>query len=153
MKKNFFLILIAIVVSALWTFAQEAHKVVYSGKSYMGDKQTQSGTITKDQFDKLIKMPLIAIDNNGKEWRVTDFTFTYAERALYQDTLGNPLITTDYFTTSCPDGKLGDDWIKNITERSKVGDTAYFDRITTVDSTSSRPRLFITEPIKLVIIK
>lgn len=152
MKKSIIGVVIIALATTLLVYAQEK-KVVYSGQSYMGDKQTQSGSISKQQFDALIKLPLMAKENSGKEWQVTDFSFTYAERAMYQDTLGNPFITTDYFSTNCPGGKLSDDWIKNITERSKPGDTAYFDRITTVDSTEGKARLFITEPIKLVITK
>jgi hypothetical protein len=154
MKKRSLLALIFAGMAVAMVFAQQnTKKIVYSGSSYMGDHQTQSGSVSKEKFDALITLPLFAKDSNGVEHQVSDFSFTYAERALYQDSTGVPIITTDYFSTTCPGGRLSEDWIKNIQERSKPGDTAYFDYITTIDSTKGKPKMFITTPIQLVISK
>lgn len=128
-------------------------KVVYSGQSYMGDKKTQSGTISKAQFDSLIALPLYSVDTGGNTYQCSDFTFTYAERALYQDSLGHPLVTTDYFSTNSAAGRLDSFWLNHIREKSKAGDTAYFDNIAVIDSVSAKKAFFYTEPIKLVITK
>lgn len=152
MKKRSLLALIFAGMAVAMVFAQQSgKKVVYSGSSFMGDHQTQSGTVSKEKFDALIALPLYAKDSNGVEYQVSDFSFTYAERALYQDSTGVPMVTTDYYSTTCPGGRLSEDWVKNIQERSKPGDTAFFDHITTIDSAKGKPRMFITTAIQLVI--
>lgn len=128
-------------------------KVSYSGQSYMGDKKTQSGAISKALFDSLIAQPLYSVDTNGNTYQASDFTFTYAERALYQDSMGYPLVTTDYFSTNSAAGRLDSFWLNHIRERSKPGDTAYFDNIVVIDSVSAKKAFFYTEPIRLVITK
>ncbi len=154
MKKISLLLLVFTGILAVVAVAQQAgKKVVYSGISYMGDRQTRSGTISKQKFDALIALPLFSRDSNGVEYPVSDFSFTYAERALYQDTTGASMITTDYFSTTCPGGKLPEDWVKIMQERSKPGDTAFFDHITTIDSLKGKSRMFITKAIQLIITK
>ncbi len=98
----------------------------------------------------MIAYPLIAKDTQGVEHRVINFSFGYAERGLFEDSTGKLKIMTDYYATESEQGKLPEFWIKNIRERSKAGDTAYFDLIM-ANYTDTGKSYFYAEPIKLLI--
>jgi hypothetical protein len=78
--------------------------------------------ISAPLFQALMQKPLSVTTGAGL---VQGFAFTYAERALYEDSVGNPLILTDYMTEYC----FGDTLSKNIKlllpSRVKAGDTVY----------------------------
>jgi len=128
----------------------ERKKIIHKGTTYLADGVTGSGTISKKRFDSLIALPVISRDSSGVERPVIEFVFSYAERALYEDSTGRPVVMTDYFSTTCPGGKLSDDWVKVIRDKSKKGDTAYIDEVTAVYPDTLHTR-FYTTPVKLVI--
>ena len=129
---------------------KEKKKIVHRGTSYLAGGNITSGTISKKAFDSLIALPLIAKDTLGNERQVVDFVFSYAERGLYEDSTGRPMIVTDYLSVSCPGGRLPDEWVKMLHDRSKRGDTAYVDEVLAVYPDKVQTR-FYTTPIKLVI--
>jgi hypothetical protein len=96
---------------------------------YLGRSDMFEGRISKGIFDSLVKQGLTAKDSAGKIYRVTGFAFNYAERNLYEDSVGNPLLLTDYLSEYCFGDTLTPFLKANIPERSKAGDTVYFDQV------------------------
>ena len=80
---------------------------------------------------------------------INGFSFTYAERAMYEDSLGNPLPLTDYMTEYC----FGDTLSKNIKlllpAKVKAGDTVYIADVK-VQQAAGKPVL--GRPARIVII-
>lgn len=130
---------------------QQKKKIVHKGKAFLADGKTATGTISKAAFDSLIALPLTARDTVGREHKVLNFSFSYVERGLYEDSTGKLKIMTDYYATESEKGVLPEFWLKNIRERSKAGDTAYFDEIIS-NYTDTGKVFFYAEPLKLVII-
>lgn len=95
---------------------------------YLGNTGLTGGAISKGQFDAAAKQGLIL---SGKEAGgvIKSFTFMYAERGLFEDSVGNPLILTDYLTEICDGAQLSAGVQSSIYERTKPGDTAYFNDI------------------------
>lgn len=129
---------------------KEKKKIVHRGSSYLAGGNIGSGTISKRVFDSLISLPLVAKDTMGYERQVVDFVFSFAERGLYEDSTGRPMIVTDYLSVNCPGGKLPEEWIKMLHDRSKRGDTVYVDEVMAIYPDKVQTR-FYTTPIKLVI--
>lgn len=96
---------------------------------YLGRSDYSSGQIAKRTFDSLLKQGVTARDADGNTFKVASFTFSYAERNLYEDSVGKLMVLTDFFSEYC----LGDTVTRvislNIYHRTKPGDTAYFDNI------------------------
>ncbi len=124
-------------------------KVVHKGKAYLSDG-TGNGKISKRKFDSLMSSTLIARDTQNKEHQVLQFTFTYAERAVYEDSTGREQIMTDYNSIGSDRGKLPDYWVRLLKKRSKAGDTAIFSEIISSYSDSQRTRFYV-QPLKLII--
>jgi hypothetical protein len=61
---------------------------------------------------------------------VNGFLLTYGERNLYEDSVGTLMVLTDLLTQPCDGDTLNTYVLDNITDRSKKGDTVYFDQIT-----------------------
>lgn len=55
--------------------------------------------------------------------------FTFCERVLYEDSVGNPFITTDYLSEFTFDSKLKDYQLNALLDRTKKGDTVIFEQI------------------------
>lgn len=125
-------------------------KIVHKGKACLADGKTGTGAISKAAFDSLVAYPLIARDTQGREHKVLSYAFSYAERGLFEDSTGKLKIMTDYYATESEKGKLPEFWLKNIRERSKAGDTVYFDLIIS-NYTDTGRSYFYAEPFKLVI--
>lgn len=96
---------------------------------YLGKSDLNNGVISKRVFDSLILQGVTSKDSTGKVYAVTQFGFTYAERNLYEDSVGNPIIVADYLADICFGDTLTALLKANIPERSKAGDTAFFDGI------------------------
>lgn len=129
---------------------QAPKKVVYKGKAYLAGGNISGGKISKKQFDSLIAFPLIAKDTTNADRSVSSFTFTYAERGVYEDSTGKPRIMADYYTTEGEQGKLPAGWVEQIRSRTKEGDTVFYLHVmgTYPDSLHTR---FPAEPIKLIL--
>jgi hypothetical protein len=97
---------------------------------YLGKSNIDGGTLTKQTFDSLLGQGLTSKDTTGKPYKVNGFTFTYGERNLYEDSVGNLMPLTDYLPEYCYGDTLTTFLLNNIRERSKGGDTVYIDNIT-----------------------
>lgn len=117
---------------------------------YLGQSAIDDGTIPEKMFDSLLKQGLTSKDSVGRAYRVDGFLFTYGERNLYEDSVGKLMILTDLLSEVCYGDTLRRDLLENITERSKAGDTVYFDQITVI---SPEGRGAIGKGMRLVLSK
>ena len=138
MKRIPLLILVAActLVTLQQTFAQEAkpkpeQKAVPKLPEVpvtLGSSNYSGGSISKQEFDALLKQGV----KLGVEGKITGFNFSYAEHTMYEDSAGNPLRVTDYLVEHCMGDMLSQGISSSIYDRTKPGDTAYFDQIKVV---------------------
>ncbi len=94
----------------------------------LGDTSSLSnGDISKEEFDRLAPQG-IRLKNAGGAF-IEGFTFTYGERHLYEDSVGNDLLVTSYLSEYCLGDTLSGIISKTLNYRTKPGDTAYYDGI------------------------
>ncbi len=96
---------------------------------YLGHSSIAGGTVPKQEFDSLLKQGLLGKDSSGVEYKVTGFNFNYAERNVYEDSTGNPIILTDYLIEPCLGDTVDAIIAATIYKRTKAGDTVYIDQI------------------------
>lgn len=103
---------------------------------FLGKSDISGGdvTVTKMEFDSLLKQGLTAKDSAGNPLKFHGFMFTYGERNLYEDSVGKLMILTDLLAEYCPGDTLTRNITNTIFERSKRGDTAYIDNVQLVDA-------------------
>ncbi|HTN47503.1 MAG TPA: hypothetical protein VL098_14225 [Flavipsychrobacter sp.] len=106
-------------------------KGISSITPYLSNSGFSGGLIPKKVFDSLIKQGITARDSSGMTYKVVEFTFGYGERNIYEDSVGRPTILTDYFSEICHGDTLSTTFKNFIFKdnRSKHGDTVYFDKI------------------------
>jgi hypothetical protein len=81
-------------------------------------------------------------------FQLNSFDITYAERGLYQDSAGLPIIFTDYTHATCTGSAVPSDWVTLFKERSYKGDTVYIDNIKV---RGANQKLYPCNGIKVVI--
>lgn len=96
---------------------------------YLGNSGISEGPVTKTQFDALILTGLTSRDTSGTPAKVEGFTFTYVERSIYEDSVGNLIPVTDYLTEYCAGDTLSPAIKAGLSDRTKAGDTVIIDRI------------------------
>ena len=96
---------------------------------YLGSSNYRGGPIRKSEFDNLLKQGLTARDTFGNRYRVLGFEFSYGEKSLYEDSVGNSIVLTDYLTEFCPGDTVTPAVSSSIYDRTKAGDSVYFDGI------------------------
>lgn len=120
-------------------------------KTFLGSSGLQGGPITKANFDRYLKQGLTARDSAGSTFEVKEFMFSYAERNLYEDSVGKLMILTDFLSEFCPGDTVTTAVANNIYYKTKPGDTAYFDHIKVrVPSTG---QIISSSPMKFVLVK
>ena len=85
------------------------------------------GTIAKAQFDEIAAQGIHIKSPQGAF--IEGFSFTYGERNMYEDSVGNDKPVTEYLTEYCMGDTLSPIISHTIAQRSKPGDTAYYDDI------------------------
>lgn len=96
---------------------------------YLGHSSFTGGRIPKQVFDSLLKQGLTAHDSLGVAYRVLAFDINYAESQMYEDSVGNLMRLTDYQLEFCPGDTITAGIAASIYQRTKEGDTMYFDHI------------------------
>lgn len=96
---------------------------------YLGEGDFNGGNIKLSLFDSLIQQGLFARDSNGRAFNVRQFMFTYCERNLYEDAVGNPMIMTDYLAEYCMEGSFNEHQLDALRRRAKSGDTLIIEKI------------------------
>ncbi len=105
-------------------------KKFYVPQVYLGDSKQVSGSMAKDELSRLMREGLSAHDSLGNAYTVTGFMFGYSERMLYEDSVGNLVVMTDYLSDYCPGNKLPESVSSSIYDRMKAGDTVHFNQVT-----------------------
>ncbi|HTM66090.1 MAG TPA: hypothetical protein VL093_07210 [Flavipsychrobacter sp.] len=98
-------------------------------RAFLGSSDYSGGLISKRDFDKYLKEGLTAKDSLGNLYQVNGFMFSYGERNLYEDSLGNLIVLTDYLSEWCAGDTVSPAISNNIFYKTKPGDTAYIDQI------------------------
>ena len=120
---------------------------------YLGESDYKGGPIQKDKFSTLLRQGLSSHDSLGNYYKVYGFDFTYAERKVYEDSVGNLMKLTDLISEHYPGNMIGKDLatdadtsgegevMLSLYQRIKPGDTVYFDHIqvTTIGKNSLVP--------------
>jgi hypothetical protein len=131
---------------SLWCNRLPAQRVIIAGKTdkakkafvppvYLGNSDYSGGLIKKKVFDSLLRQGLKSRDSLGNTYRPIGFDFSYAERNLYEDSAANLVVLTDFSSEYCTGDTLSADIststenAQSIYQRTKAGDTAYFDHI------------------------
>lgn len=96
---------------------------------YLGTSNYRGGAIKKSEFDQLLKQGLTARDTFGNNYKVIGFEFSYGEKSLYEDSVGNNIVLTDYLTEFCHGDTVTPAISSTIYDRTKPGDSVYFDGI------------------------
>ncbi len=147
MKHTLFL---GLVAASLIGWAQKPQKttpVKQVDVRWGTTEQLQAPALNTDAFRKLMGARVVPAEPG---WQVRGFEFTYAERGMYEDSAGNPLMVVDYLTEFCP----GDTLTKNIKtllpSRVKRGDTAYIANIRLEDASG---KMASGKPLRVMITK
>ena len=126
---------------------------------YLGHSDYSNGTIKKNTLDNLLKQGITSHDSTGKKYKVVSFDFTYAERNLYEDSVGNLIVVPEYLNQHCDGDTLNANISSTIYDRTKAGDTLFIDHIMVVryknksDVPMPDSTAFLAKAIKLVIEK
>lgn len=137
MKKTFQILFLGLFVGlSVHLVAQNKSKptTVKSTKpsmiyGYLGRSNVHDGKISKKVFDSLLKQGITAKDSLGFSYKPDEFVFSYGERTLYEDSVGNPMILTDMLQEYCLGDTVTPVLKLNIFKRTKPGDTAYIENI------------------------
>jgi len=136
---------------------------IFKPTVYLGHSEYIGGPIKKDIFCNLMRQGLTSHDSLGNKYRIVGFDFGYAERNLYEDSLGNLMPMTDFSYEHCFGDTLtvdishnnstaisnyldgtpdSSDISRSIYNRAKPGDTIYFEKVLVakyINATQSRP--------------
>jgi hypothetical protein len=93
----------------------------------IGNSNYSGGNISKGEFDANAVHGVRI--KNAQGAYVEGFSFTYGERNLYEDSVGNEKPVTEYLTEYCMGDTLSPIIRNTIAQRTKPGDTAYYDDI------------------------
>src|SRR5690606_4284150 len=95
MKKQYAIYLLMISAGICLPALAQKGKKESSGKAvpamqaYLGKSDFYEGKISKENFDSLLRQGIMVRDSSGNEYPVHGFYFNYAERNLYEDSVGN----------------------------------------------------------------
>ena len=133
MKGKALILTLAVLAILTQSFILEDQQGSASGskfrfKAFLGCSSDTS-FVNKERFDQLAVLPLCAKDSNNTVFKIVSFDITYAERGLYQDSTGLPIVFTDYSNVSCTGDTIPSRWINIFKERGYRVDTIMFDRI------------------------
>lgn len=124
--------------SAEKAHGEEPAKKILLPTVYLGRSDYKGGPIKKDDFNRLLKQGLTSRDSLGNKYKVVGFDFNYAERELYEDSVGNLKVMVDLLYEHCPGDTITSNVSASIYERVKAGDTVYIDRVSVVRYLSNK---------------
>lgn len=130
-EKHALILLLCVLTLGIFSFSspEQKEKIFYRHKGFLGCSVSDSTYVNKADFEQLITRPLCAKDSSNNAYKVTSFEIVYAERGLYQDSAGLPIVVTDYSFGKSNGDTIPQAWIGTFNERCYKGDTIYFDKI------------------------
>lgn len=144
--KNTFILCLS--AALLFIAAGESSQVSKKYKAFFACSHTGTSFISADSFIYLMQLPLCARDSNNVVCKIKSFEIIYAERGLYQDDEGLPIIHTDYTNERFEGDTINSYWKKNFTNSIYKGDTIIFDNVICVNKDK---HTFLCPMIKMVI--
>ncbi len=147
MNLNYIVLLLCICLSLL-SFDVSKDGATARYKAYLGCTYTDNILLDVNTFKKMMSQPLCAKDSASNVFKVKSFEITYAERGLYQDDEGLPIIFTDYSADSFTGDTLNSVWKKRFDESLYKGDTVYFEQII---CTVAEKKNVLCKPLKVII--
>lgn len=91
----------------------------------LGNSGKSNGLMSKSDFDTYLKQGITAGPGN----KVVSFLFDYAERAYYEDSVGNPIRVIEHLSEPCLGNMVSEAINSTIYDRTKAGDTVFIDQI------------------------
>jgi hypothetical protein len=137
MTKRILLIFFSFLFMVGLAAFSPALKIVYRYNAFLACEKTDSISITKADFEKLVSSKLCAHDSANNVFPVASFEIIYAERGLFEDSTGLPIVFTDYSNQTCKGDSIPMKWQNDFKERGYKGDTVFFDRIIVTDKNKS----------------
>lgn len=159
MKKAVYLLTLLLSLGVVYSvYAQKEQKddkekkkkKVYKVPVYLGNTNIKDTAIPHYVFDSLLATKITARDSNGSAYQIHGYLFTYGERNLYEDSVGNLMWVTDLLSEYCYGDTMTSWLLGAITDRTKYGDTIYFDQIKT---TSPEGKPVDGKPMRIVLTK
>lgn len=147
-NKKLYLVLLWVACMCFVSFQGQRDPVSSKHTAYFGCSFTDNMPIDVNTFKQLMTQPICAKDSNNNVYKVKSFTITYAERGLYQDDEGLPIIFTDYTSDNFNGDTLNPLWKRSFNERLYKGDTVYIERVI---CTNSEKKNFLCRTLKLII--
>ena len=147
-NKKLHLFLLLLAGFSIVSFDGQKEAVSTRRKAFFGCTYSDNSPIDVNTFKQMMMLPLCAKDSNNNIYKVRSFTVTYAERGLYQDDEGLPIIVTDYSSDNFNGDTLTPYWKNSFNERLYKGDTVYFERVM---CTNSEKKNFLCKTLKLII--
>lgn len=108
---------------------------------FLGNSEQKGGAIQREAFNNLLRQGLTSHDEANNKYKILGFDLGYAERGLYEDSVGNIIPVVDFASVHCSGEKIpsyleatgqvtkSGEVSMSLYERIKPGDTLYFDRI------------------------
>lgn len=94
------------------------------GNSAIGDS-----VMTPEEFNRRVQEGLKVANPQFPDARVQAFDFTYLERNIYEDSVGNFILVVDELTERCTGDTFSTVARGAMLSRAKAGDTAVFDNM------------------------
>lgn len=89
-----------------------------------GEKGASIKTIKAAKADSLLKQHFYIKDTkSNKTMPVLGFELLYAERGLFEDSTGRPIILTEYYQTQSPSDTVAAYFLRSLQDMYKPGDT------------------------------
>jgi len=127
------LLLLSVLLSA-FSNSNQSNQRDYPYRTFLGCTEMDMQMLSKKTFDSLIALPLCAKDTGNRYFKVQSFDILYAERGLYQDSAGLPIIFTDYTNIRCDSNVVPKAWVNIFNQRSYRGDTVYIENVKVLGS-------------------
>ena len=111
---------------------------------FLGNSEQRGGAIQRESFNNLLRQGLTSHDDANNKYKILGFDLGYAERGLYEDSVGNIIPVVDFASVHCNGEKIpaymeatgqvtkSGEVSMSLYERVKPGDTLYFERIRVV---------------------
>lgn len=130
-EKHALILILSVLTLGIFSFTspEQREKIVYRHKAYLGCAVSDSSYLSKADFEQLMSKSMCAKDSANNTYKVTSFEIVYAERGLYQDSAGLPIVVTDYTFGKSNGDTIPQTWINTFQERCYRGDTIYFDKV------------------------
>lgn len=130
-----------------------APKKLLMPQAYLGTSDYKGGPIKKDELRDLLKQGLTSRDSVGNRYKVARFELGYAERMIYEDSLGSLVSLMDYMSENFFGDTLSSGISSSIFERFKAGDTLYINKVIVLKPSGANTTEIAGKGMKCVLMK